>query len=71
MCQSSKNMSQRPGNAPRIHEPGTKTLRLQRQESLLMENLRQIEEREALEKWERIVSYCKEVSQLLGNNWSV
>lgn len=43
------------------HEPSTNTLRIQRQESVVMENLRQIEEREALEKWERIVRYCKEV----------
>ncbi|GLH13075.1 Calpain-D, partial [Gryllus bimaculatus] len=31
-----------------------------KQESELMEDLRQIEEKEALEKWERIVQYCKE-----------
>jgi calpain-15 len=32
-----------------------------KQESELMENLRHIEEQEALEKWERIVQYCREV----------
>lgn len=37
------------------------TLKIQRQESVVMENLRKSEEREALEKWERIVRYCKEV----------
>lgn len=37
------------------------TLKIQRQESVVMENLRKLEEREALEKWERIVRYCKEV----------
>ncbi|XP_046394157.1 calpain-D-like isoform X2 [Ischnura elegans] len=31
-----------------------------KQESELMEDLRNIEEREALEKWERIVQYCRE-----------
>lgn len=45
----------------RLVESGTSTLRIQRQESVVMENLRQLEEREALEKWERIVRYCKEV----------
>lgn len=61
MCQSSKSLSQTPGNIPRFSEPGVSTLRIQRQESVVMENLRHIEEREALEKWERIVRYCKEV----------
>jgi calpain-15 len=32
-----------------------------KQESELMEDLRHIEEQEALEKWERIVQYCREV----------
>jgi calpain-15 len=32
-----------------------------KQASELMENLRHTEEREALEKWERIVQYCREV----------
>lgn len=61
MCQSSKALSQTPGDRPRLSEPGVSTLRIQRQESVVMENLRQLEEREALEKWERIVRYCKEV----------
>jgi hypothetical protein len=62
MCQNSKSLSQTAGDRTRIHhEPSTSTLRIQRQESVVMENLRQIEEREALEKWERIVRYCKEV----------
>lgn len=60
MCQISKNLSQLPIERPRI-ESGINTLTMQRQESVVMENLRQIEEREALEKWERIVRYCKEV----------
>ncbi|XP_012288023.1 calpain-D [Orussus abietinus] len=63
MCQSSKALSQAPGDRPRLNEPGTNTLRIQRQESVVMENLRQIEEREALEKWERIVRYCKETNE--------
>lgn len=33
-----------------------------RQESKLMENLRQIEEEQALPKWERIIRYCIGVS---------
>lgn len=61
MCQISKTLSQLSGDRPRIIESGTNTLTIQRQESVVMENLRQIEEREALEKWERIVRYCKEV----------
>ncbi|XP_012255764.2 calpain-D-like isoform X2 [Athalia rosae] len=63
MCQSSKTLSQIPGDRLRLGEPGTSTLRIQRQESVVMENLRQIEEREALEKWERIVRYCKETNE--------
>ena len=65
MCQISKNLSQLPGERPRIIESGINTLTIQRQESVVMENLRQIEEREALEKWERIVRYCKEVYRLI------
>lgn len=63
MCQSSKSLSQVSGDRriPRLLESGTSTLRIQRQESVVMENLRQLEERDALEKWERIVRYCKEV----------
>ena len=69
MCHSSKTLSQSQGERPRTHnEPGTSTLRIQRQESVVMENLRQLEEREALDKWERIVRYCKEVS--LKNNYN-
>ena len=67
MCQISKNLSQLPGERPRIIESGINTLTIQRQESVVMENLRQIEEREALEKWERIVRYCKEVYRLIDN----
>ncbi|XP_068982820.1 calpain-D-like [Bombus flavifrons] len=63
MCQISKNLSQLPGERPRIIESGISTLTMQRQESVVMENLRQIEEREALEKWERIVRYCKETNE--------
>ncbi|XP_031775707.1 calpain-D-like isoform X2 [Apis florea] len=62
MCQISKNLSQLPIERPRI-ESGISTLTMQRQESVVMENLRQIEEREALEKWERIVRYCKETNE--------
>lgn len=62
MCQISKNLSQLPIERPRI-ESGINTLTMQRQESVVMENLRQIEEREALEKWERIVRYCKETNE--------
>ncbi|XP_006610225.1 calpain-D-like [Apis dorsata] len=62
MCQISKNLSQLPVERPRI-ESGISTLTMQRQESVVMENLRQIEEREALEKWERIVRYCKETNE--------
>ena len=66
MCQSSKSLSLMSGDRPRpYHEPSSATLRIQRQESVVMENLRQIEEREALEKWERIVRYCKEVKCFL------
>ncbi|XP_076684671.1 calpain-D isoform X2 [Andrena cerasifolii] len=63
MCQISKTLSQLSGDRPRIIESGTSTLTIQRQESVVMENLRQIEEREALEKWERIVRYCKETNE--------
>ncbi|XP_015116996.1 calpain-D [Diachasma alloeum] len=63
MCQSSKTLSQTPGDRLRLSEPGASTLRIQRQESVVMENLRHIEEREALEKWERIVRYCKETNE--------
>ncbi|XP_076237006.1 calpain-D [Calliopsis andreniformis] len=63
MCQISKTLSQLPGDRPRIIESGTNTLTIQRQESVVMENLRQLEEREALEKWERIVRYCKETNE--------
>jgi len=66
MCQSSKSLSQASGERgiPRLLESGTSTLRIQRQESVVMENLRQLEERDALEKWERIVRYCKEVKSI-------
>lgn len=40
-----------------------------RQESELMEDLRHIEEQEALEKWECIVRYCREVRPLLYYTW--
>ncbi|XP_070171906.1 calpain-D isoform X2 [Polyergus mexicanus] len=65
MCQSSKSLSQVSGDRgiSRLLESGTSTLRIQRQESVVMENLRQLEEREALEKWERIVRYCKETNE--------
>ncbi|XP_024886927.1 calpain-D-like [Temnothorax curvispinosus] len=65
MCQSSKLLSQVSGDRgiPRLLESGTSTLRIQRQESVVMENLRQLEERDALEKWERIVRYCKETNE--------
>lgn len=65
MCQSSKSLSQVSGDRgiPRLVESGTSTLRIQRQESVVMENLRQLEERDALEKWERIVRYCKETNE--------
>ncbi|XP_020283731.1 calpain-D-like [Pseudomyrmex gracilis] len=65
MCQSSKLLSQISGDRgiSRLLESGTSTLRIQRQESVVMENLRQLEEREALEKWERIVRYCKETNE--------
>lgn len=63
MCQSSKTLSEASGDRPRLVEAGNSTLTMQRQESVVMENLRQLEEREALEKWERIVRYCKEVIQ--------
>lgn len=65
MCQSSKSLSQVSGDrgVPRLLESGTSTLRIQRQESVVMENLRQLEERDALEKWERIVRYCKETNE--------
>ncbi|CAB0042439.1 unnamed protein product [Trichogramma brassicae] len=64
MCHSSKTLSQMQADRPRIlKEPGTATLRIQRQESVVMENLRQLEEREALDKWERIVRYCKETNE--------
>jgi hypothetical protein len=36
-----------------------------KQESELMEDLRHIEEQEALEKWERIVQFCREVKSQL------
>ncbi|XP_043680874.1 calpain-D-like isoform X2 [Vespula pensylvanica] len=63
MCQSSKTLSEASGDRPRLIEAGTSTLTMQRQESVVMENLRQLEEREALEKWERIVRYCKETNE--------
>ncbi|XP_050452256.1 calpain-D-like isoform X1 [Cataglyphis hispanica] len=65
MCQSSKSLSQVSGDRgiSGLLESGTSTLRIQRQESVVMENLRQLEEREALEKWERIVRYCKETNE--------
>ncbi|XP_017877293.1 calpain-D-like [Ceratina calcarata] len=63
MCEISKNLSQLSVERPRIIEPGINTLTMQRQESVVMENLRQLEEREALEKWERIVRYCKETNE--------
>ncbi|KYN08067.1 PREDICTED: calpain-D-like [Cyphomyrmex costatus] len=65
MCQSSKSLSQISGDRgiPRLLESATSTLRIQRQESVVMENLRQLEERDALQKWERIVRYCKETNE--------
>ncbi|KAF7993775.1 hypothetical protein HCN44_010370 [Aphidius gifuensis] len=60
MCQSSKILS---CDGARLNEFGINPLRIQRQESVVMENLRHSEEREALEKWERIVRYCKETNE--------
>lgn len=60
MCQSSKILSR---DGAILDESGVNPLRIQRQESVVMENLRHSEEREALEKWERIVRYCKETNE--------
>ncbi|XP_054261302.1 calpain-D-like [Macrosteles quadrilineatus] len=67
MCQTSRSVSSSaspvaPGTpvsspAPLDVPPRVQTMR---QESELMEDLRHIEEREALEKWKRIVQFCKE-----------
>lgn len=67
MCQSSRSLgsvSPVPGtpvpSPARAETPPVSTYK-SRQESELMEDLRHIEEREALEKWKHIVQYCKEV----------
>lgn len=77
MCQSSRCLSSSavvltngrtsatpsPGasSGPRISSMSN-SIAVLKQESELMEDLRHIEEQEALEKWERIVQYCREVS---------
>ncbi|XP_046688000.1 calpain-D-like, partial [Homalodisca vitripennis] len=69
MCQSSRSLSASvspvpPGtpvsSSPAPAETPPAKVQTVRQESELMEDLRHIEEREALEKWKRIVQYCKE-----------
>lgn len=73
MCQSSRNLSSSaspvpPGTpvppSPSLPETAPAKIQTIRQESELMEDLRHIEEREALGKLKRIVQYCKEVSTL-------
>lgn len=69
MCQSSRSLSVAvspvppgtPVSSPAPAETPPTRVQTVRQESELMEDLRHIEEREALEKWKRIVQYCKEV----------
>lgn len=46
------------------NEPNVLPKEINRQESKLMENLRKIEESEALTKWENIIQYCKENNEL-------
>ncbi|XP_066999894.2 calpain-D [Anabrus simplex] len=75
MCQSSRCLSSGSvmsnGKLPATPSPGSSvplngaiasaiTTAVLKQESELMEDLRHIEEKEALEKWERIVQYCRE-----------
>lgn len=73
MCQSSRSLSSAaspvpPGTpvslSPAPSETPPVKVQTVRQESELMEDLRHIEEQEALEKWKRIVQYCKEVSKV-------
>lgn len=68
MCHSSRNLTSvspippgTPTPSPVPPETPPVASNTVRQESELMEDLRHIEEREALEKWKRIVHYCKEV----------
>ncbi|KAL1110427.1 hypothetical protein AAG570_007958 [Ranatra chinensis] len=61
MCQTSRCLSS--SVSPPLTSPGVGKVspsRTTRQESELMEDLRHIEESEALEKWKRIVHYCTE-----------
>ncbi|XP_069679392.1 calpain-D-like [Periplaneta americana] len=74
MCQSSRCLSSSAmvltnGRISATPSPGasagpsigsTSNAAVVKQESELMEDLRHIEEQEALEKWERIVQYCRE-----------
>lgn len=43
-----------------------KIIDLSRTESKLMENLRRVEESEALSKWDNIIQYCKEVFSIVN-----
>lgn len=77
MCQSTRSLSTSvspvapgtPVSSPAASDTAAPVkLQTVRQESELMEDLRHIEEREALEKWKRIVQYCKEVGQIISSN---
>ncbi|XP_014275662.1 calpain-D [Halyomorpha halys] len=59
MCQSSRSSSSRITHINFINQY-TKTTSKSKQESELSEDLRQIEEREALDDWNEIIKYCLE-----------
>lgn len=59
MCQSSRSSSSRITHINFINQY-TKTISKSKQESELSEDLRQIEEREALDEWNEIIKYCIE-----------
>ncbi|XP_063237124.1 calpain-D-like [Bacillus rossius redtenbacheri] len=60
MCHSSRCLSSSAVLTNGTPVPGAGTAGVARQESELMEHLRHAEEREALDKWERIVKFCRE-----------
>uniref|UniRef100_W8B1X7 Calpain-D n=3 Tax=Ceratitis capitata TaxID=7213 RepID=W8B1X7_CERCA len=62
MCSSPRGLASSLNESPLI-SAGKVTIDI-RQESKLMENLRQIEEKEALNKWKNIIQYCSDNNEL-------
>lgn len=63
MCSSPRGLVNNITKMALLHKTNRHSAELQ-QESKLMENLRRIEEAEALHKWENIIQYCRDNNEL-------